>query len=175
MIFSFFKIKLAKLCVISAESVCQQFDVPLLIISYIDVKTLLSPYDIWSMLNSHPFSKDYPTKGRSKWRLEAGVWAVFIWASSAASSPDCVGWDGRRSATTSLPLSSHLQPHCTRLNQGDQIMWIRLAKMLSGNIGVMLIYIICDPLLMVSCKIAGSCFFVYSLNDCSVTFPVHIF
>ena len=71
MIFSFFKIKLAKLCVISAESVCQQFDVPLLIISYIDVKTLLSPYDIWSMLNSHPFSKDYPTKERSKW-IEAG-------------------------------------------------------------------------------------------------------
>ena len=66
LIFSFFKVKLDKLCVISAESVCQQFDVPLLIISYIDVKTLLSPYDIWSMLNSHPFSKDYPTKGRSK-------------------------------------------------------------------------------------------------------------
>ena len=104
LIFSFFKVKLDKLCVISAESVCQQFDVPLLIISYIDVKTLLSPYDIWSMLNSHPFSKDYPTKGRSKWRLEAAVWAVFIWASSAASSPDCVGWDGRRSAATSLPL-----------------------------------------------------------------------
>ena len=46
----------------------------------------------------------------------------------------------------------------TRLNQGEQMMWNGLTKMLSGNISRMLI--ICDPLLMVSCKIAGSCFFV---------------
>ena len=50
-----------------------------------------------------PILKGLSYKGEilMKNRNRGRVWAVFIWASS---SPDCVGWDGRRSATTSLPL-----------------------------------------------------------------------